>query len=204
MPKVILQRDQFREMLRHRRAMGQDRFDGVWNGVYVTSPDPDSEHQKLPGRFFRAFDEALGDSSEGDVYPTLNISDRDERWDKNYRIPDVSVFLPGNPAKDRGAYWLGGPDFAAEIVSKGDRSRKKFRFYGKVGVRELMILDRRPWRLELHRRASKGWVLAGTSSPDSREILASEVLPLSFRMLPGQPRPAIEVARLDGTRAWTT
>jgi Uma2 family endonuclease len=134
------------------------------------------------------------------IYPSINISDRPDRWRKNFRCPDAAVFLPGNPAENRGAYWLGGPDFLIEILSPGDRARRKLPFYAKVGVREALIVDRNPWRLELHRRLDDRFLLAGTSSPSDPEPIPSNVLPLSFRLVPGDPRPSIEVLRHDGAR----
>ena len=59
------------------------------------------------------------------IFPGCNVSDRPKRWKKNYRCPDVAVFLPGNPAEDRETHWFGGPDFAVEILSPYDRSREK-------------------------------------------------------------------------------
>jgi hypothetical protein len=35
------------------------------------------------------------------------------------------------------------------------------------------------------------------------ESLASAVLPLAFRLLPGKPRPKIEVPHLQSGRQWT-
>ena len=103
----------------------------------------------------------------------------------------------------RGAYWLGGPDFAVEVISRHDRSRKKFDFYAKVGVRELLLVDRKPWALELYRLQDGKLALVGKSDLDHPEILASEVLPLSFRLVAGNPRPRIEVAHADGIQRWS-
>ncbi len=98
---------------------------------------------------------------------------RPSDWTKNYRCPDVLVFLPGNPAEDRGTHWLGGPDFAVEIMSRGDRSRKKLDFYAKVGVRELLLIDRRPWKLELYRRHDDRLELAALLEPGSPQSITS-------------------------------
>ena len=203
MPRVILQPEQFKRLLRRRRAMGGDLYDEVWDGVYVMSPLADNQHQKIGLDLATAFKMADLGEPEVQIFHGTNVSDRREGWRKNYRCPDVAVFLPGNPAEDRGTHWLGGPDFAVEILSPRDRSRKKFDFYAKVGVRELLFVERQPWRLELYRRDAEGWALAGTSSAETSESLASRVLPLTFRLLPGKPRPQIAVARADGARTWT-
>jgi Uma2 family endonuclease len=196
MPKQDLER-----LLRRRRAMGGDRYDEVWDGVYVLSPEADNQHQKLSGRLFKALDTALEGDDRFDVYPAINITDWPEKWRRNFRIPDVAVFLSGNAARDRETHWLGGPDFAAEVVSKGDRSRKKFNFYHKVGVRELLLVDRHPWQLELYARGESGFDLVGRSTPEEPAALASAVLPVTFRLAPDEPRPRVEVASADG-RTW--
>jgi Uma2 family endonuclease len=200
MPKMLLPRDRLKEIIRERRRTGAIRHDEVWDGVYVMSPDPDNQHQWLAFELAIALRDATADIAGRLVYPTINLTDRQDDWRKNFRIPDASVFLPGNPAEDRLTHWFGGPDFAVEILSPGDRSRKKFSFYAKVGVRELLLADRDPWRLELHRRGGSRWRLVGSSSPDQPTSLASAVIPLTFRLLPGDPRPQVEVTKADGTR----
>jgi len=46
---------------------------------------------------------------------------------------------------------VGGPDFAVEILNPGDRTPEKLPFYASVNVRELLVVDRDPWSLELFR-----------------------------------------------------
>jgi Uma2 family endonuclease len=166
------------------------------------SPEADTTHQFLAKQLVRALDDALADVPGVLVYPTVNISDRSEGWDKNYRVPDASVFLPGNPAEDRGPYFLGGPDFAVEIRSPGDRARKKFNFYAKVGVRELLIVDRKPWKLELHRAEAGAWSLVGASDLERPDLLESTVLGLAFRLVDGPARPLVEVTRLGSEQTF--
>src|SRR5690349_19077675 len=113
-------RDQQR-LIAQRRAMGGDRFDEVWEGDYVMAPIADNEHQGLAGRLVAAFVQLLGNDRQVHVLPGTNVTDRETDWEQNYRCPDVAVFLPGTSAQDRGSHWLGGPDFAVEILSPGDR-----------------------------------------------------------------------------------
>lgn len=203
MAAMVLPRNDLKRIIRERRRMGGDRHDEVWNGVYVLMPLADNEHQHLGFKIAGAIDQAVNDPDGTRVFPGCNVSDRPEDWTKNYRCPDVAVFLPGNPAEDRGSHWLGGPDFAAEIISRHDRARKKFDFYAEVGVRELLLVGRRPWRLELHRCRDGSWELVGVSDLAQSTPLDSEALGLSFRLLPDQPRPKIEVTRASDARTWT-
>ena len=193
----------FEKWLKYRQERKADRFDEVWNGVYVVMPPANNEHQELVGDFTFAFKSALISILNARVFPGCNISDDTVDWAQNFRCPDVAVFLAGNPAEDRHTHWLGGPDFAVEIVSKYDRSREKFGFYAKTGVREVMFIDRQPeWSLELFRRDGADWLLVGKLSPGSADSVASSVLPVSFRLLDGQPRPRIEVTRASDGQSW--
>src|SRR5262249_5094249 len=130
---------------------GGDRYDEVWEGVTFMPPLANNQHQSLGVEFGVMFCLALGEAVRGRIYDGVNVSDRVEDWLYNYRCPDVAVFLPGCLAQDCGTHWYGGPDFGVEIVSPHDRSREKLEFYARVGVRELLIIDRDPWGLELYR-----------------------------------------------------
>jgi Uma2 family endonuclease len=199
---VVLDPRDLKKIIRERRSTGADRLDEVWNGVYVMSPSADNLHQFLAGMFVHTILQAVGDDRQLVVLPGANVSDREDDWRRNYRCPDVLVFLPGNPAEDRGTHYRGGPDFAVEVLSERDRSRKKLGFYAAVGVRELLLVDRRPWRLELYRRIDGALECAGTSDPARPDYLTSAVLDLNFRLLAGEPRPRIEVSLPDFVRAW--
>jgi Uma2 family endonuclease len=166
------------------------------------SPLPNIEHQLLVGMLTMAFQEVLNESNLGIAFPGINVSDRETDWVNNYRCPDVAVFLHGSPARDLDTHWCGGPDFAVEIVSRDDRSREKLAFYAQVGVRELLIVDRDPWMLELYRLESGELHLCGSSTVDSAVQLQSTVLPLNFRLVRGEKRPQMEIAHRDGRRQW--
>ena len=203
MARLILPLKDLKAMIRERRAAGADRHDEVWDGVYVMSPEADNDHQRLVYRLAKAIDMALSEPDDVTILPGTNISDRPTRWRKNYRCPDVAIFLPGNPAEDRGSHWLGGPDFAVEIVSRDDRSRQKIEFYAKVGTRELLLIDRGPWRLELYRNREGMMVPAGFREPGATDLLSSEVLPVAFRLTDASPHPRIDAVSIRDGRSWT-
>jgi Uma2 family endonuclease len=129
------------------------------------------------------------------------VSDRED-WKQNYRCPDVAVFLKDSTAKQRKAFWLGGPDFAIEIVSPGDRTRKKLPFYASVGTRELLVIDRKPWKLELFRLRRGKLVSVGESMVKDGQALASEVIPFTFRPVRGHERPRIELTHTADGQTW--
>jgi Uma2 family endonuclease len=199
---VINDLHELKRLIGQRRRFGHDRFDEVWDGVYVISPPRDNEHCLLAGRLIHILISAIDQDRALAIAIGGNVSDRPDRWKKNFRCPDGLVILPGSRAEDRGSHWFGGPDFAVEIISPGDRSREKFDFYAKVGVRELLLVDRKPWRLELYRLAAGQFEPAGISEPGSEELLTSDVLDMTFRLVAGQTRPQIEVACPADGRTW--
>jgi hypothetical protein len=193
---VSLEPGELKRLIRRRRRAGGDRWDEVWDGVYVMPPLADNEHQGLGLELAIGLHSVLGPDEGAQIFAGCNISDQPRRWRRNYRCPDVAVFLPVNPAEDRGTHWFGGPDLAVEILSRFDRSREKFDFYAKVGVQELLLVDRRPWQLELHRRVEDHWVLVGKMALDAPGGgLPSEVLPVIFRLVSGAKRPKLEITR---------
>ena len=203
MPTLV--RDKFveDEIRAERQARGADRWDEVWEGIYVMAPLPNDEHQFLQSRLNTILDVTVGLGGTGEVRAGVNVSDREQDWKQNYRCPDVAVFMRGTGARNMGTFWLGGPDFAVEIVSPNDASRDKFEFYASVGVRELLIVDRDPWQVELYRLEGGQLAELGRSTASDSNTLRSEVVPLSFRLIAGAARPSIEVTHHDGVQRWT-
>ncbi len=203
MALVSLEPSELKRLIRQRRRTGGDRYDEVWDGVYVMAPLADNEHQSLGLKLAIGFTNALEPVPTMQIFPGCNVSDQPERWKRNYRCPDVAIFLPGNPAEDRKSHWFGGPDFAVEIISRFDRSRKKVGFYKSVGVRELLLVDRHPWALELYRADIADWILVGRADlQNSTDAITSDLLGLTFRLVPGTPRPEIEVTRKQTGGKW--
>lgn len=111
-----------------RRESDSDGHDEVWEGLYVMAPLPNDDHQEIQAKLVVVLQDALGWDSPAKIRAGVNVSDRHRNWKSNYRDPDVVVYLPGNPARNLGAHWQGGPDFLVEIVSPLDRSRDKLPF----------------------------------------------------------------------------
>lgn len=185
-----------------RRESGEDRFDEVWDGVQVIASPPDDEHEDLKTALADVLTRAIGSSDLGRVRAGAKVSDRVDGFEHNFRLPDTAVVLPGGAARDCGTHWCGGPDFVAEIVAPYDRSREKLEFYGTIGVRELLLVGRDPWQLELFRLTAARLELVGRRGPGESAVLASGVVPMSFRLASGEPRPRVEVSHHDGVRRW--
>ena len=202
MSVLILDPELAEEIRGERETRQLNRWDEVWDGVLVVPAVPNNEHQRLVSLISAPLISLVDWDGGEQVQPGANVSDRVRGWKKNYRIPDVLVFLAGNPAKDCGTHWCGGPDFAAEIVSPGDQPRKKLEFYAKVGTRELLVLDRDPWQLELFRLGDGELRPVGKSNTTRAAVLTSSVLPLAFQLRPGKLRPVIHITHTATGQKW--
>ena len=123
-------------------------------------------------------------------------------WAGFLALVNEQALLNGNPAEDRGTYWLGGPDFAVEIVSRWDRSREKIDFYSGIGVRELLIIDRDPWQFELFRRSGDRLQSTILATESNALTVESQVVPIAMRLVAGPQRPGILVTSTLG-QSWT-
>lgn len=196
-----------KSLIQQRQAWGADHYDEVWEGVYMMAPNPNNEHQQIISRLVFILEDVVGVSGSGTVLPGTNVARIGGDWTKDYRCPDVAVFLRDTQAVDCDTHWQGPADFLVEIVSPGDATREKLPFYEEIGVRELLIVDRNPWALELYRHLGQHLALAGRSvvaqePPGAGDRLASQVVPLAFQLLPAQPRPQIGVTHPAAGRQW--
>jgi Uma2 family endonuclease len=190
-------------LLRERRERGIDVYDEVWEGVYVMAPAPNDEHQGVGLRLARRLLEVVEDTGLGVVRPSINLAVDPENWERDYRIPDIAVFLKESSAVCHNTFWSGPPDFLVEIISPYDKSRAKLDFYSKIGAKEVLLIDREPWQLELYRRHGNKLVLSAVTKPDDATRIESDVLPLQFRLLQRKGRPAIEVTCVNSKMSWT-
>lgn len=202
MAMLILDPDTQRSIIARRRRLGIDQHDEVWNGVYVMSPLANDDHQDISAGLVSVFRLGAQLPRGTKVRPGVNISDRVDDWKRNFRCPDVCVFLPDTKAVCHNAFWHGGPDFAVEVRSRGDRTRKKLPFYASVGTRELLVVDRAPWRLQLYRLNNGTLESAGVATVENGQSLPSEGLPFTFALLAGEERPQITIRHTDG-QIWT-
>lgn len=191
-----------KRLIDERQASGADRYDEVWEGVYMMTPMPNNEHQQMVMRLGSILQEVVGWPELGVVCPGVNLSDRGDDWEDDYRVPDVAVFLAGGGAEDLGTHWRGPADFLVEITSPGDRTRERLPFYGRLGVVELLIVERQPWRLELYRGGSGKMEEASRSDVETGGALSPQTVPLTFRLVPGDPRPQVEVTHAQSGRLW--
>lgn len=189
-------------LLAERRACGGDRLDEVWNGVYFMSPLADDDHQRIVTRFAFIFEDVIGQIGLGEVRAGVNVSDREDGWEHNFRIPDVAVRLNDGRARILETHWCGGPDFLIEVLSPGDRARDKLDFYAAIGVREALLIDRDPLALELYGLQGDRLIPMGVSRAGSGQVLVSTVVPLTFRLDTESDPPRIEVVAPGTGQRW--
>jgi Uma2 family endonuclease len=202
MPVLILDPYLEQRIRAERSDPEKNRYDEVWEGVLVVAPSPNTEHQSIVMKFGSIFLSVVNPLVDT-VLPGTNVSDRDADWLSNYREPDIAAYLSTNPAKDSGTHWVGGPDIAVEIVSPGEDPHDKLDFYAKVNTREVLIVDRDPWKLELYQLQGGKLILIGESEVANASVLTSGVLPLTFQLQAGTPRPPINLTHTKTKQTWT-
>jgi Uma2 family endonuclease len=118
------------DWLAQRRALGQDRFDEIWEGEYHVAPAPHRRYARLDDLLGRVLGPLADDAG------LLGATACNIGTPADYRVPDR-------------AYFRGGPDeiwnptaaIVVEILSPGDESRRKLDFYFRAGVEEVLIVD---------------------------------------------------------------
>jgi Uma2 family endonuclease len=190
------------ELRAKREKLDGDKWNEVWDGVLVMPSLPNDEHQEIQANLLFPLLTVIGLPGLGKVRAGVNVTDRHPDWKEDYRGPDVVVYLNENPAVNHGTHWVGGPDFLVEIASPGEKPRQKNAFYARVNTREVLIIDRDPWCLELYRLDGGVLRSVARSEEPNPAVLTSAALPLTFRLQTGALRPVIVVAHPAGGQTW--
>jgi Uma2 family endonuclease len=199
---VFISDPRFKEALRIDEASAEERLEEAWEGLPYMPPLANDEHQQIASRLGGIFFGVIDHPGLGEIRVGVNVSDREEDWEHNYRCPDVAAFLLGGRARNCGTHWCGGPDFVVEVLSPRDGGREKLVFYAAIGVREVLLIDRDPWRLELYRLQGGSLMLAGEASLEHPGVLASQVLPFTFTLRAATGRPMVEVSHAESLGRW--
>ncbi|MHB1535935.1 MAG: Uma2 family endonuclease [Acidimicrobiales bacterium] len=125
-------------LLAERHRLGLDTADEMWEGELHMVPTAKDEHYRIEVELVvllmpLAKARGLHVRNEAGLYdPTVPDN-------TSYRVPDLMVF--GDEARsERGAE--GRARLVVEIRSPGDESFQKIPFYGRMGVAEMLIIDR--------------------------------------------------------------
>jgi len=191
------------ELRASRERVDGDKWNEVWDGVLVMPSLPNDEHQEIQANLLLPLLTVIGVPGLGKVRAGVNVTDRHPDWKSNYRGPDVVVYLTANPAVNHGTHWVGGPDFLVEIISPGENPKQKNDFYARVGTREVLVIDRDPWCLEMFQLTGGVLRSVGQSDNQTSAMLDSCTLPFSFCLRAATPRPTIVVTHSGTGQTWT-
>ena len=169
---------------------GVARHDEVWDGDYVVMPVRDVEHQRVVSRICYTLSFGLEGDGTRVCLPGANVSDRTIGWLEEFRIPDV-VVCEAAAAKEIATHLVRGIELVVEVATPGDRCREKIDFYRHVGVKEVVIVDRAPWRIERHDLADGGAVAAAVG--DSVQT-ASPAATWHLTAVDASPHVVVDVA----------
>lgn len=181
--------------LRERRLRGHDRHDEMWEGELHMVPAPFWKHQDMLAELLQFLRGESKRRSSGVVVGGAGVHDPADPI-HNFRIPDLSFVARGNEQviQERGI--VGAADAVLEVRSPDDETYEKLPFFAKLGVREVVVIDRDTRRPEVFRLAGKTY-LAVAGSPDGWVI--AEVWGIRLRRGAEPDRLRIE-ARDDPTR----
>ena len=147
-------------------------------------PDPNIEHQRLVMRLGFVFCEVVNPPAGGEVFPGLNLSDRTDDWKSNYRCPDVAVFWRATRPRFSRHIFAEQPTSWLRSLARATRAAISWSFMPSLGVRELLIIDRHPWSLELYRLSGSDLVLAGGSSASKATLSPARSFLSAFSFFP--------------------
>ena len=118
--------------LARRRALGQDRFDEVWEGDYHVVPGPHPWHGYLDstlGVLLAPFADAAG---------LVATSQFNLGTEHDFRVPDAG-YHRGLPAE----LWVPTAAIVVEVLSAHDETWAKFDFFARHRVDEICVADPR-------------------------------------------------------------
>lgn len=120
------------QLLERRRALGQDRLDEVWEGVYHMNPSPHPRHGQIAQQLAELLGPVARDARLVPLINTFNLGDSA----RDYRVPDGGLF---RHTPDQ--VFMPTATLVLEIVSTDDETWDKLDFYAAHHVDELLVVD---------------------------------------------------------------
>ena len=184
------------EELAHRRSIGLDRWDEMWDGVLHMTPAPSLEHQRILDRMIGFLESHLRTTGRGLLISGINVFN-DAAAHSDYRIPDLTFVAAGRDRVFRHDGVHGGPDAVIEIRSPEDETYDKLPFYASLDTRELIVIDRDTKRPEVYRLAGSRLV---SLQPDADGWLSAQTMAVRLRVVNQPPVLQIEDLIDQGVR----
>ena len=128
-------------ILQQRKRTGADRWDEMWKGVLHMAAAPNKRHTRLQVQLHNWLETYWARPAGNQVDLLVNVASVDG-WPHDYRIPDIVLLTPERFAIDRDEYYNGAPTVVVEIRSPGDETWDKLKFYARIGVPEVWVVDR--------------------------------------------------------------
>ena len=144
-------------LIQRRRALGQDRFDEVWEGDYHMVPGPHFRHAAVDSEL------AVLLRTPAQRAGLVPVSSTNVGRAEDFRVPDQ--LLLRDPADE--AYQATAA-MVIEILSPDDETFEKFGFYAEHGVEEILVADPAARTVRL-------WQLT-TDPPGYAEVTRSRLL----------------------------
>lgn len=128
-------------LIERRQALGQDRFDEVWEGVYHMTPGPSNTHAFVESEVAAA---VRPHAMAAGFFPSgqFNLGEPDD-----YRVPDG-----GYHRQRLAGVRVPTAAIVVEVLSPGDETYDKFGFYAAHGVEEIFVADPATRSFEIWRR----------------------------------------------------
>ncbi len=189
------------QLIADRSISGADRFDEVWNGIYVIAPTRTDEHQRIVGCFCHFLVDMLMLPGLGEVRMCAHLVADPADCQYDFRVPDIVVFRSDTSAVCHDMFWTGPPDFVVEITTPHDATYQKLPFYEVLGVRELLIVDRERWRLDFYRHREGKLSLVESAAPGEQGV-ECEMVPFKLALVESDETVLFVVEHLSTKRTW--
>lgn len=139
--------------LERRRALGNDRFDEVWEGVLRVVTGPGDPH----GDLYAQVAELLGPRARAAGLKPRVQSNIGERYE--HRVPDYAIFR-----ETVAPVWNPTAAVVVEVLSPRDPAYQKFDFYRRCDVEEILIVDGARHAVEWYAATADGYARAPGSA----------------------------------------
>ncbi len=118
-------------LIEHRRRLGLDHRDEMWEGVYRMNPPPSFVHQRVAEQLAMLLAPLARPEGLEALIREFGLGEPHD-----YRVPDGGLHRPG-----ASGVWHPTAALVIEIVSPGDESWKKLPFYAAHNVDEVLIVN---------------------------------------------------------------